>query len=113
MQQWVLKADAALDAKKMSHALLMGLLHDYINYAKEIMKIGSDAWSVFMDYETNCKCIICKNQMLNACSVLFSRDVYTQSFIHMLTFFHTHMLLLNVIISVLTLWFICHILMPE
>ncbi len=44
--------------------------------------------------------------MLNACSVLFSRDVYTQSFIHMLTFFHTHMLLLNVIISVLTLWFI-------
>ncbi len=39
----VLKADAALDAKKMSHALLMGLLHDYINYAKEIMKIGSDA----------------------------------------------------------------------
>ncbi len=25
------------------------LLHDYINNAKEIMKIGSDAWSVFMD----------------------------------------------------------------
>ncbi len=51
-----------------------------------------------MDYETNCKCIICKKQMLNACSVLFSRNgVYTQSFIHMLTFFHTHMLLLNVI----------------
>ncbi len=23
-----------------------------------------------MDYETNCKCIICKKQMLNACSVL-------------------------------------------
>ncbi len=67
---------------------------------KEIMKIGSDAWSVFMDYETNCKCIICKNQMLNACSVLFSRNgVYTV--------IHTHMLLLNVIISVLTLWFIC------
>ncbi len=52
----------------------MRLLHDYINYAKEIMKIGSDAWSVFMDYETNCKCIICKNEMLNACSVLFSRN---------------------------------------
>ncbi len=104
----VLKEDAALDAVKMSHAVLMGLLHDYINYDKEIMKIGSDAWSVFMDYETNCKCIICKNQMLNACSVLFSRNwVYTQSFIHMLTFFHTHMLLLNVIISVLMLWFIC------
>ncbi len=85
----------------MSHAVLMGLLHDYISYAKEIMKIGSDAWSVFMDYETNCKCIICKNQMLNACSVLFSRNgVYTLSFIHMLTFFHTHMLLLM-------LWFIC------
>ncbi len=67
------------------------LLHDYINYAKEIMKIDSDAWSVFMDYETNCKCIICKTQMLNACSVLFSRNgVYTHSFIHMLTFFHTH-----------------------
>ncbi len=61
-----------------------------------------------MDYETNCKCIICKKQMLNACPVLFSRDgVNTQSFIHMLTFFHTHMLLLNVIISVLMLWFIC------
>ncbi len=61
-----------------------------------------------MDYETNCKCIICKKQMLNACSVLFSRDgVYTQSFTHMLTFFHTHMLLLNVIISVLMLSFIC------
>ncbi len=43
-----------------------------------------------MDYETNCKCIICKKQMLNACPV-FSRDVvYTQSFTHMLTFFHTH-----------------------
>ncbi len=69
----------------MSHAfaVLMGLLHDYINYAKEIMKI--------MDYETNCKCIICKNKMLNACSVLFSRNgVYTLSFMHMLTFFHTY-----------------------
>ncbi len=53
-----------------SHAVLMGLLHDYINYAKEIMKIDSDTWSVFMDYETNCKCIICKNQMLNACCVV-------------------------------------------
>ncbi len=29
--------------------------------------------------------------MLNACSVLFSRNgVYTLSFIHMLTFFHTY-----------------------
>ncbi len=62
----------------------MGLLHDYINYDKEIMKIGSDACSVFMDYETNCKCIICKNQMLNACSVLLIKDgVYT----HVI---HTH-----------------------
>ncbi len=88
----------------MSHAVLMGLLHDYISYAKEIMKIGSDALSVFRDYETNCKCIICKYQMLNACSVLFSRNgVCTLSFIHMLTFFHTHMLLLKV----LMLWFIC------
>ncbi len=51
------------------------------------MKIGSDAWSVFMDYETNCKCIIVKTQMLNACPV-FSRDeVYTQSFIP-----HAHIL---------------------
>ena len=56
--------------------------------------------------ETNCKCIICKNKMLNACSVLFSKRVYTLSFIHMLTFFHTRMRLLNVIISVLMLWFI-------
>ncbi len=39
-----------------------------------------------MDYETNCKGIICKKQMLNAYSV-FSRDgVYTQSFTHMLKF---------------------------
>ncbi len=31
-----------------------------------------------MDYVTNCKCIISKKQMLNSCSVLFSRDgVYT------------------------------------
>ncbi len=89
----VLKEDAALDAVKDVTWCADGLLHDYINYDKEIMKIGSDAWSVFMDYETNCKCIICKNQMLNACPV-FSRDgVYTQSFTHMLTFFHTHMLL--------------------
>ncbi len=36
----VLKEDAALDAVKMSHVVLMGLLHDYINYDKEIMKIG-------------------------------------------------------------------------
>ncbi len=50
----VLKEDAALDAVMMSHAVLMGLLHDYINYTEEIMKIGSDAWSVFMEYETNC-----------------------------------------------------------
>ncbi len=63
----------------MSHDVLMGLLHDYINYDKEIMKIGSDARSVFVDYETNCKCIICKNLMLNASSLLFSRNgVYTQ-----------------------------------
>ncbi len=39
----VLKENAALDALKMSHAVLMGLLNDYINFAKEIMKIGSDA----------------------------------------------------------------------
>ncbi len=50
-----------------------------------------------MDNETNCKCIICKKKKkkkkkrLNACSVLFSRNgVYTLSFIHMLTFFHTY-----------------------
>ncbi len=79
------------------------LLHDYINYAKEIMKIGSDAWSVFMDYETNYKCIICKNQMLNACSVLFSRNGHSYTCSRSFT----HMLLLNVIISVLMLWFIC------
>ncbi len=43
-----------------------------------------------------------KKKMLNACFVLFSRNgVYTQSFIHMLTFFHTHMFLVSVIISVL------------
>ncbi len=60
-----------------------------------------------MDYETNCKCITYKKHMLNACSV-FSRDGdYSQSFIHMLIFFHTHMLLVNVIISVLMLRFIC------
>ncbi len=45
--------------------------------------------------------------MLNARSV-FSRDGdYTQSFTHMLIFFHTHMFLVNVIISVLMLGFIC------
>ncbi len=66
------------------------LLHDYINYAKEIMKIDSDAWSVFMDYETNYKCIICKNQMLNACSVLFSRNgVYTVIHTHAHVLSHT------------------------
>ncbi len=78
------------------------------------MKIGSDAWSVLMDYETNCKCIICKKQMLNACSVLFSRDgVYTQSFTHMLTFISHTYASLNVIISVLMLWFICVLSFPE
>ncbi len=66
------------------------LLHEYINYAKEIMKIGSDAWSVFMDYETNCRCIICENQMLNACSVLFSRNgVYTVIHTHAHILLHT------------------------
>ncbi len=67
-----------------------------------------------MDYETNRKCIICKNQMLNACPVLFSRDgVYTQSFIHVLTFFHTHMLLLKCYnISVNVVVYLCT-LIPE
>ncbi len=42
-----------------------------------------------MDYETNCKCITYKKHMLNACSVLFSRDgVYTHSVIHT----HAHLL---------------------
>ncbi len=40
-----------------------------------------------MDYETNFKCIICKNQMLNACSV-FSRDGSLHSVIHT----HAHIL---------------------
>ncbi len=59
----VLKEDAVKDVTWCAD----GLLHDYINYDKELMNIGSDAWSVFMDYETNC--IISKKQMLNACPV--------------------------------------------
>ncbi len=43
-----------------------------------------------MDYETNCKCIICKKQMLNACSV-FSRDgVYTVIHTHAHILSHTY-----------------------
>ncbi len=57
----------------MSHDVLMGLLHDYMNYSKEIMNIGSDARTM-----KQTKCIISKKQMLNACSVLFSRNgIYT------------------------------------
>ncbi len=69
------------------------------------MKIGSDAWSVFMDYETNYKCLICKNQMLNACSVLFSRNgVYTV--------IHTHASVKCYNISVNVVVYLCT-LMPE
>ncbi len=41
---------------------------------KRSWKLAVMPWSVFMDYKTNCKCIICKSEMLNACSVLFSRN---------------------------------------
>ncbi len=97
----------------MSHDVLMGLLHDYINYAKEIMKTGSDAWSVFMDYETNCKCIICKNQMLNACSVLFSINrVYTLIHTHTCSHSFTHVSGKCYNISVNVVVYLCT-LMPE
>ncbi len=44
-----------------------------------------------MDYETNCKGIISKNQMLNACSVLFSKDgVYTVIHTHAHILSHTY-----------------------
>ncbi len=39
----VLKEDDALDVVKDVTCCADGVLHDYINYAKEIMKIGSDA----------------------------------------------------------------------
>ncbi len=58
----VLKEDAALDAVKDVTWCADGASSWLHQLYKEIMKIGSDAWSVFMDYETNCKSIIVKSK---------------------------------------------------
>ncbi len=62
--------------------------HGYINYAKEIMTIDSDKSTV--DYETNCKCIICKYQMLNTYSLLFNNKVDTVINTHTHIISHTY-----------------------
>ncbi len=62
-----------------------------------------------MDYETNCKCIICKKQMLNACSVLFSKDgvsvIHTHAHIlsHTYASFKCYNISVNVVVYLCTL----------
>ncbi len=65
-----------------------------------------------MDYETNCKCIICKKQMLNACPV-FSRDgVYTVIHTHAHILSHTYASFKCYNISVNVVVYLCT-LIPE
>ncbi len=63
-----------------------------------------------MDYETNYKCIICKNQMFVLCCLVEME--FTLSFIHMLMFFHTHASVKCYNISVNVVVYLCT-LMPE
>ncbi len=66
-----------------------------------------------MYYETNCKCIICTKQMLNACSVLFSRDgVYTVIHTHAHILSHTYTSVKCYNISANVVVYLCT-LMPE